>query len=442
MKRLFTDSSEHLHSLAQAAKKAITGRPALAGLRAAVNAGREWPWPAIGLAVPGLLLACAMRWALLGFKSADYYASLKPWYNTLVDQGFSAFGTAFSTYNPPYLYALYIIARALPDLPAIIAVKIPGLVADFICAGFVYLIVEARIPKSRVPAWSAALAVLFFPTVILNSAFWGQADSVFAAGLLGCVYFLMKKKPVWAMAAFGISLSVKLQAVFLAPVLLALVLDGSIPVWSTLIVPAILFLAMIPAWWAGRPLGDLIGVYAYQASQFEFITMSAASGFALVPGSKRVFNLLYTPGIITGVIAAFMWWLVIQKRRRELNASMITELALVAALVVPFFLPKMHERYFYAADVLSVAFAFLYPRMFFVPLLIGGVSFLSYQPFLFERALIPLPILALVLLGVIAILFRHAIGQLYGPELPPPQTNPRGAQEPSASAKAELGTVK
>jgi hypothetical protein len=73
----------------------------------------------------------------------------------------------------------------------------------------------------------------------------------------------------------------------------------------------------------------------------------------------------------------------------------------------------MHERYFYPADVLSIAFAFLYPEFFYVPLLVIGTSFLSYQQFLFERDLVPLPVLTLALLGLIGLLVYHSMRQLY-----------------------------
>ena len=82
----------------------------------------------------------------------------------------------------------------------------------------------------------------------------------------------------------------------------------------------------------------------------------------------------------------------------------------------------MHERYFYPADVLSIAFAFLYPDFFYVPIIAIGTSFLSYQQFLFERDLVPLPVLTLAVLGLISVLFYHVVRQLYSAS----QENTRG----------------
>jgi Gpi18-like mannosyltransferase len=70
----------------------------------------------------------------------------------------------------------------------------------------------------------AALAVLFTPTVILNSSFWGQADAIHTTFLLACLYFLVTRREIPAFIAFGVAVAFKLQAIFLAPLLLILLL--------------------------------------------------------------------------------------------------------------------------------------------------------------------------------------------------------------------------
>jgi Gpi18-like mannosyltransferase len=371
------------------------------------------PWSTAAVVAVGLALAAALRYTLLDFKSVDYYSSLKPWYNTLSSQGFGAFAQNFSNYNPPFLYILYLVVRFVPDLPIVVAVKLPALIADFVCAYLVWKIVRLKDGCDPRLALAAGMLVLFAPSQVLNSAFWGQADSVFTAGVLACTYFLMARRNNLALFFFGVALAFKLQAIFLAPLLLALWLRGSIPWKSFLFVPGVLLLAIVPAWTAGRAFVDLLSVYIGQASQYEYITMNAPSVYAWLPGSKQVFNLLYLPGVIMGVAAAFVVFLVILKAPRPLSTPLILELSLAAMLIVPFFLPKMHERYFYPTDILSIAFAFFCPEFYYVPLLIGGTSFFSYLPFLFETEVVPLPVLTLVLLIVISVLSYHLVRELY-----------------------------
>jgi Gpi18-like mannosyltransferase len=326
--------------------------------------------------------------------------------------GFSAFATDFSTNNPPYLYLLYVIARLFPNMPTVIAVKLPALVADFICGYLVYRIVRIKYKDSLIPLISG-MVVLFAPTVLLNSAFWGQADSLFTAGILSCIYFLMVKKNGPAFFCFGIALAFKLQAIFMIPLLFALFLKNTISWKYFLIIPAMLVLALVPSWLAGRPLLDLLNIYLYQISQFQLLTMNAASIYSWLPTTDQVFNLLFIPGVLAGAVAGFFIVAIVYKSPNELSKSTIVELALLAILVIPFLLPKMRERYFYPADLISIAFAFYYPQFFYIPILIGGVSFFSYQSFLFNSELVPLPILTLILLITISILVYHTLLQLY-----------------------------
>jgi Gpi18-like mannosyltransferase len=387
-----------------------TGRIPFLGIRVGWH---RLPWPHIVGGVVGVVLALALRYTLLDFKSLDYYASLKPWYLTLRTEGFSAFATDFSTYNPPYLYLLYLVVRFLPDAPMVVAIKLPAIAADLVCALFASLLVRLEYPKRPTLPLIAAGALLFAPTVVLNSSFWGQADSLLALGILGAIYFLALGRPRWAMLFYGIALAFKLQALFLAPVILALVLRGLVPWKSLLLIPVVLLAALVPAWIAGRPLMDLLGIYAYQASQFEYITMNAFSAYTWLPGSKQVFNLFLVPAILMGAAVSLGLCYVIYKSPRKMTVPLMIEVSLLAMIVVPFFLPKMHDRYFFPADVLSIVLAFFSPALFWVPIVMVGSSFVSYQPFLFERDLIPLPFLTLAILILVILLGRDALRQLF-----------------------------
>ena len=65
------------------------------------------------------------------------------------------------------------------------------------------------------------------------------------------------------MVCFGIALAFKLQAVFLAPVLVALALRGSIPWKALLVIPSILLLALVPVvGWQDARLIELLNIYA------------------------------------------------------------------------------------------------------------------------------------------------------------------------------------
>jgi Gpi18-like mannosyltransferase len=331
---------------------------------------------------------------------------------TIHSLGFSAFKTDFTTYNPPYLYLLYIIARTFPDMDKVLAIKIPSLITDFICAYFVYLLVKLRYPNKVYPI-IAALVFLYTPTVVLNSAFWGQADVLFTAPLLACLYFLMIKKNTLAFIAFGISLSFKLQALFLAPLLVGLLLSREVSWKQFLIIPAILFIAIIPAWIAGRPLPELIGVYVYQTQQYQLLAMTAATVYTWMPDMGLTQKYFTFTGVVFTAALSFLFAILIYKSQAKLTNPFLLKLALVSVLFVPFFLPKMHDRYFFPADVISIIFAFYFPEFFYVPVVIILSSFFAYQSTLFLVIPIPYAFLAAANFVILVILAKDAVLQLF-----------------------------
>ena len=371
--------------------------------------------PDLVIILAGIVLAIAIRYSLLNFKSVDFLKYTRSWYDTIQSRGFSAFGTDFANYNLPYLYLLYLIARFLPGVPGLIATKLPSLAADFVTAWFAARIIGLKYPKTIFPLL-AALAILFAPTVVLNSAFWGQADALYTAALVACIYFLMTGKNMTAMFLFGLSVSFKAQAIFLSPLLMALFLRREILWKYFLLIPLVMILALVPAWIAGRPLPDLLMIYPSQAGQYEQLSMHAPSLYSWIPDSGQFYLYFYSAGLILAATIGLFFSIFVYKSRARITHSLLLELALCSVLIMPFFLPKMHDRYFYPADVISILFAFYFPRYFPVPVLMSIISFFSYEPVLFDAEAVPIYVLALGVLFLIIILGRHAAIQLTSTE--------------------------
>lgn len=365
-----------------------------------------------GMLAVGVAMAIAIRIPLLPFRSSDFFNSLRPWYAIIREMGFSVFATDFTTYNPPYLYELYLIARFFPDISNVLAIKIPSLVTDFICAYFVYKIVALRYPTKSFPV-IAVFAFLFAPTVVLNSAFWGQADVLFTAPLIACLYFLMVRRPNLAFIAFGISLAFKLQAIFLLPLLLGLLLRGQVKWYHFLWILFVLFLAMVPAWIAGRPLLDLILVYAGQVKQYQLLEMSAPTVYTWLPDRGLTQRFFTVTGVMFTAVLGLVFAFLIYKGEARLTVPLLLKLALVSVLFMPFFLPKMHDRYFYPADVIAILYAFFFPQYFFVPVVIVLASFLAYHPTLFEVETVPMGYLAVAMFAMLLIVAKDAVMELF-----------------------------
>jgi Gpi18-like mannosyltransferase len=215
------------------------------------------------------------------------------------------------------------------------------------------------------------------------------------------------------MLCFGIAVAFKAQALLLAPMLLALLLRREIPWKQALLVPLVMMVALIPALIAGRPLLDLLLIYPSQAAQYEQLSMHAPSALAWFPSGGQFYPYFYPVGLVLGIAAAIVISFAVYRSRVKLSGGLLIEAALLCAMWLPFLLPKMHERYFYPADVLSIILAFFIPQLFFIPLVMITVSFFAYQPTIFGVEPIPIGILALAVFALLTVVTRHAIFRLF-----------------------------
>jgi len=330
-------------------------------------------------------VALAARVFLLPGESGDYLTFLRPWYQHIAGHGgFAALADpGFSDYNVPYLYLL--AALTYLPVPALTGIKAISVLADLAMAYCALRIVARLRPAHPWAGFGAAAVVLLLPTVVTNSGWWGQCDAVYAVFLVGGIHQVLRHRPWWACAFFGIALAFKFQAVFLFPFLLVLVLVGRVPWRSLLAVPAAYLALAAPALALGADPWRLLTVYARQTNTYRLLSVNAPSvyEFVSVPGDTdavRGAGVLIAGTLVVLLSAAAAWSL---RRARPggpgLTDTRIVLLAACSATVVPFLLPSMHERYFYVADVLTSVAAFALPRrLWYVPVLVQLASFGSY----------------------------------------------------------------
>jgi Gpi18-like mannosyltransferase len=377
---------------------------------------RQIPYLDVLIVLTGTLLALFLRYTLRTFESHDYLYYSRWWYALIKDQGFAALGKDFSNYTPLSLYLLYGVSVFLPKVATVTAVKLPSIACDFICAWYVFRIVRLKYEKGPIPIL-AFLAILFAPTVILNSAAWNQIESIYTAALVAFLYYLLKKQNWLACIAFGIAFSVKLQSIYLAPLLFILFLKKEVSWKHLLTIPAVYLISIIPAWIAGRPLGELLTIYVGQVNGYAGLVNNAPNMYTWLPEDMNA--LLYPGGVIYTAGICLIYVAAVIKSRVRLSKHVIVQLALLSALLVPFFLPKTHDRYFYPSDILSIVYGFFFPGYFYIPLAANLISFFIYEPFLFDTNIFPQTVLALALLIVIIILVRHVMLTLYKPGAAP-----------------------
>ena len=352
------------------------------------------PSGAVVAAVAAVVPALGLRRLMFPAESDDYRYFLHPWYEFIAGHGgFHALeDTGFADYNVPYLYVL----AALSHLPVqdLAGIKTVSTMFDLLAAYITFLIVDLRRPGRSWRPYAAGAVVLFLPTVAANSGWWGQADSVYATFVLAGVHAVLRHRPWWACTLLGIALAFKLQAVFVFPFLLVMLLTRRVPWRSLLAVPAVYLLLDVPALLVGADPGRLLTVYARQTGTYPALSMNAPSVYEFFQVGDYT-DAVRTAGVlVTGLVVVALVALVVLRRtgrgplqaggwRRELTDTQIVLLATCSVVLVPFLLPSMHDRYFYLADVLSVIAAFYVPgRLWYLPVLVQVSSFGAYLHYL------------------------------------------------------------
>jgi Gpi18-like mannosyltransferase len=366
----------------------------------------------------GLAVTVGIRFQLLNYRSGDMNDCLLPWCDSIEKTGLvQALKSGSIDYNVPYIYFLWLVTHLPFD--RVWAIKSLSILCDYGCALAAGLIVW-RIHRSALRATSTAFALLIAPTVVFNSAFWGQSDMVYAAPLVAGVAAELGKRHAMAAVFFGLAIAVKLQAIFLFPLLGVWVLRREFPWRPLLLIPLVFFLFLVPAWMAGSSLVDLLAIYPRQTQKSSELTINAASIFAFLPNNAEWFGDF---GLWFAMAAIFLVVLACLGTRVRTTPALALRQAATFACLAPFLLPHMHDRYAFLGDVLCVLYAFLRPKYFWVALLVLGASFTSYFKFLFGGLPVPLPIASLMLGTACVFLVFDLLRSLYpaafGGEVPP-----------------------
>jgi len=353
-------------------------------------------------------LSIVARFQIYSLTNEDVVILLG-WYKQFFKHGMSAFANEnFSNYTPAYLYLLY-GSRLFADwFDGIVAIKLIPTLFDFISAFAIFLLARIRYDDDRPYLFSAAFFVL--PTVIFNSTGWGQIDGMYTSFLLLCAYFLLVEKPVHALLMYGIAFSFKSQSIFFLPFLGVLFLKGKIRWHHFFLIPMVYIISAIPAVLLGRSWESIFSIYITQVGQFHSLSMSAPNLYAFVP------DVYYEPGVWVGMIVFFcattIWGWLNWRATTKYGPWKLMLMALTSLVLVTFFLPKMHERYFYPVDVFSFAVVLFIPEIWFVPILYQIVSGLSYSVFILNASPVLVQVAATISTFLTIFILRKQLSSL------------------------------
>ena len=294
-----------------------------------------------------------LRMVFFAWPSGDYIDYLHPWFEQIKQNGgIDAIGEPIGNYMVSYIYILALLTY-LP-LPDIVSIKIVSCIGDIILA-FYCMKLSFCISHDCIISKIVYVAIIYSPLVILNSSAWAQCDSLYTAALIAFLHYISVNDSKKAIFSISIAFCLKLQTVFLAPIVLVAFLKGKIKWKHVFYAPLIYLLMIFPAYIQGRSLKSLILLYFYQAKTYTALSMNAPNFYAWFPWQYTNKKLE-----ILGIVAAFIITLIlpifIMTNNLSLDGINLVKFALYSATLLPFVLPHMHERYFYLASVLSLIY--------------------------------------------------------------------------------------
>lgn len=288
-----------------------------------------------------------------------------------------------SDYFPAYFELTLLTSFLDGFLSRVAQIKIIPLCCDLAGAFCSYTLVkylqrsDLSLPQGIKPRIGAIFVILAGPTVILNSAAWGQTDMLYTALLVLTVYLVCAGQGASASLTYGIALAFKLQSVFLAPFYIAMLLRRRVPPWSLVLLPAGWMAALLPIVLAGGSPRAFLGLPMVQTKEFRSLSTGAGNPWQIA----NVIHFPYGAGVVIGIaLGAVATVLIVIAARRidEENKHGIAALAALSLFTIPYVLPKMHDRYFFAAEILlailtCVDLSFLLPTA-----LLTSTSLIAY----------------------------------------------------------------
>lgn len=324
------------------------------------------------------ILGMVLRWTGIRFPGVDYRVCFEVWYQQLKEGSTLAALTEFEgDYSLFYAAILYVLTK-MPIDP-IIGIKMMPILFDYITAFLMMHIAMVVIEGERKYLYGLVAFGLTIcnPVAVVNSAYLAQSESIWAGFALLGFWFICRDKPVRGMWMLGFALGMKLQPVFIMPIVLILYFyKKKFSILHLLWIPVAVQVLCIPAIIGGcgfdiayrtyfRQMGEYTFMYYYYPNIWTFFKEAPYFLFG-----KVAIIITFTALLMFAVL--FVW----SKRRYVLRDYL--EYAAWTTMTCPMLLPCMHERYNYIAEIVLPICAIFDKRLRIPAVTLVALSMLCY----------------------------------------------------------------
>lgn len=298
------------------------------------------------------------------------------WFNTLLAKWFGLTGTAGH----------------------VMLTKLPSILADIGIGWILYKMTAKKLSKN----WTIFFVALWVmnPLSMLDSAAWGQVDSILALLCLLMVWFIVKDRYILASVMFGLAVILKPQGIFMLPIigyalLRRLIKNKDVPRGKTaILILKCILTALGTIVIVALPFGILMkpnffewlfNLYVGTANGYKGATVNSYNFYYIirqnwtVDSNKFIFGMSYlTFGMLMIVVSCIIVMVMYLLTKRS-DKSMPFLYSATLIYMVTMFGPRMHERYFFPCAVLLLA-AVLYSNnkiLLWIYGVLTGVNFMS-----------------------------------------------------------------
>ena len=313
------------------------------------------------ISILGLVIRCLG----LNCQSSDL-GVLTRWYQQLVNAGSSldALRQFEGDYPLSYIFIIWLLTKVPIDFTY--TIKFASIILDYLMAFLFGKVAETVYPNNQKSFCLGYGIVMLLPTVIMNSAFWGQSDVFYAAFLMGAILCLLKEKYPQMMIFVGLAFSFKLQTVFILPFLLMYywIERKFSALWFT-IIPVVMIGMHIPAILAG---------YSPMIAFTQFLGQSGAYPYLyyFYPNFWFFFQaqpyFRFSMSTIFMTITALLIFIVLLVRKNvRITKDRVLPMVMWIMYTCVMFLPAMHERYTYMPEILACLYGMKNPKRWWLP---------------------------------------------------------------------------
>lgn len=309
------------------------------------------------------------------FQSHKDLGCFEYWGNTVYKYGFGDFYAKSSAdYPPGYIYILWfltfiknLIKVKTGSSVAFFIIKLVPMICDIATGLFLYKLASKKF--KNIVSYAILFVYLFNPGVIMNSAVWGQVDSVFTLGILLMCYFAVTDKSYLSYVAYATAILIKPQAIMFTPIIMFVFAqqvfisnDGKkfLTFRKTEFLRHMAWIVTTLCGFAilSVPYGfaRVIKQYSTTMGSYKYASVNAYNmwsmfGLNWALQTDKVFGITYQQwGTIVIVaicmISVFMWL----SNLKDKNRYVAIAIFICAAMFT--FAVRMHERYVYPAIIL------------------------------------------------------------------------------------------